>query len=138
MIMFLDEKNARALVDLKTATVKYSQRVATAENFIQIAYEGETLLMAFESVIEFDKWTLGFRRQQQLINDMTRGSMLEPSNNMMLNESMTMAAHVGAGPIKVLDDDLKSMVAQAPKPKIHKFPTNFSNDQEIQSAKKRL
>jgi hypothetical protein len=60
---------------------------------------------------------------------------------MMLNESMSMAANVGGpGPIKVLDDDLKSVVAQvsAPKPKVHKFPTNFANDQEIQTAKKRL
>jgi hypothetical protein len=51
---------------------------------------------------------------------------------MMLNESMSMAAHVGAGPIKILDDDLKSVVASAPpKPKIHKFPTSFANDQDI-------
>ena len=50
-----------------------------------------------------------------------------------------MAAHVGAGPIKILDDDLKSVVASAPpKPKIHKFPTSFANDQDIQAAKKRL
>lgn len=54
-------------MDLRKATVKYSQRLATAENFIQILHSGETLLMAFESVIEFDKWTLGFRKYQQML-----------------------------------------------------------------------
>ena len=63
----IDDKNSRATVDLKKATVKYSQRLATAENFIQILHSGETLLMAFESVIEFDKWTLGFRKYQQML-----------------------------------------------------------------------
>ncbi len=59
---------------------------------------------------------------------------------MMLNESMSMAAHIGAGPIKVIDDDLKSVVEQpqVPKPKVHKFPTSFKSDSEIQLAKKRL
>jgi hypothetical protein len=70
--------------------------------------------MAFESVLEFDKWTLGFKRQQQLnqmITESLRGSVVEPSqSNMMLNESMSMAANINAGgPIKVLDDDLKSI-----------------------------
>ena len=56
----------------------------------------------------------------------------------MMNESMTITPNVG--PIKVLDDDLKSLAGPppAPKPKIHKFPTSFANDQETQAAKKRL
>ena len=99
--------------------------------------------MAFESVLEFDKWTLGFKRQQQLnqmITESLRGSVVEPSqSNMMLNESMSMAANINAGgPIKVLDDDLKSIAPQAPKPKVPRFPTSFGNDQDISSAKKRL
>ena len=93
--------------------------------------------MVFESVIEFDKWTMGFKRQQQFIRDGgNRSSMIE-SGNMMLNESMSMAQK-NAGPIKVLDDDLRSLAPQAPKPKISKFPTSFASDKDIQDAKKRL
>ena len=64
-----------------------------------------------------------------------RGSMVEPST-MMLNESMTMTANIGAGgPLKVMEDDVKSIVPQPPKPKAPKFPTTFANEQEIVAAK---
>ena len=50
----------RAMVDLRQARIKYSNRVASGENFIQLQNAEETILMAFESVVEFDKWALCF------------------------------------------------------------------------------
>ncbi len=64
---------------------------------------------------------------------------MEPSTNMMLNESMTMAGNVnGMGTMKGIEDDLKAIAPLPPKPKVPKFPTSFSNEQDIQAAKKRL
>ena len=57
------EKISRHTIDLRKAVVKYSQRVTTGENFIQITYLGETLLIAFESLMEFDTWSMAFKRQ---------------------------------------------------------------------------
>jgi predicted transcriptional regulator len=60
---YKDEKALRKVVDLRHAKIKYSNRVATGENFIQIQHDGDTLLMAFENVTEFDKWALCFHYQ---------------------------------------------------------------------------
>ena len=55
-----NEKSMRAMMDLRSARIKYSNRVASGENFIQLQNADETILMAFESVIEFDKWAICF------------------------------------------------------------------------------
>ena len=51
----------RAQFYLNKTRIKYSNRVASGENFIQLQTADETILMAFESVIEFDKWAIGFQ-----------------------------------------------------------------------------
>ena len=112
------EKTARYTVDLRKASVKYSQRVTTGENFIQITYQGETLLIAFESLMEFDTWSLAFKRQTQMIqeeNAALRGSTVGeiPQNildNSILNES-TILANGNITQLKniVNDDDSKSL-----------------------------
>jgi hypothetical protein len=78
--------------------VKYSQRVTTGENFIQITYQGETLLIAFESLMEFDTWSLAFKRQTQMIQEESaalRESQVVVGENILdnsiLNESTIMA-----------------------------------------------
>jgi hypothetical protein len=43
--------------------------VTTGDNFIQITFQGETLLIAFESLMEFDTWSLAFKRQSQMIQE---------------------------------------------------------------------
>ena len=64
---------------------------------------------------------------------------MEQSSNMMLNESMTMAANVvGMATMKGIEDDLKAIAPQPPKLKVPKFPTSFKSEQDIQAAKKRL
>ena len=60
------EKKARYAVDLRRAGVKYSQRVPNGENFIQVTYQGEVLLIAFENINEFDTWSIVFKKQSQL------------------------------------------------------------------------
>lgn len=112
------EKTSRYTVDLRKASVKYSQRVTTGENFIQITYQGETLLIAFESLMEFDTWSLAFKRQTQLIqeeNAALRGSIVGevPQNildNSILNES-TIIANGNISQLKnmVNDEDSKSL-----------------------------
>lgn len=115
-----NEKTARYTVDLRKGSVKYSQRVTTGENFIQITYQGETLLIAFESLMEFDTWSLAFKRQTQMIqeeNAALRGSQVVseiPQNildNSILNES-TIMANGNISQLKniVNDEDSKSFL----------------------------
>jgi hypothetical protein len=94
------EKTARYTVDLKKASVKYSQRVTTGENIISITYQVETLLIAFESLMEFDTWSLAFKRQTQMIQEESAAlresqvSIVGGENildNSILNESTIMA-----------------------------------------------
>jgi hypothetical protein len=59
----------RAMIDLRNARIKYSNRVASGENFIQLQANEETILMAFESVVEFDRWAMCFQFQQRQMND---------------------------------------------------------------------
>ncbi len=52
--------------------MKYSERKTTGEgeHFIMITYQEEkTLLIAFTSLIEFDNWSLAFKRQSQMIQE---------------------------------------------------------------------
>ena len=57
------------MIDLRNARIKYSNRVASGENFIQLQANEETILMAFESVVEFDRWAMCFQFQQRQMND---------------------------------------------------------------------
>jgi hypothetical protein len=50
-------------MNLRATRIKYSNRVAAGENFIQLQSKEDTILMAFESVIEFDKWAICFQNQ---------------------------------------------------------------------------
>lgn len=84
--IFIDEKSNRAMVDLRTARIKYSNRVASGENFIQINSTEESILMAFESVLEFDRWAMAFQYQQKLMNG-GEGSVT-PFGQSMLNNSV--------------------------------------------------
>jgi hypothetical protein len=113
------EKTARYTVDLRKASVKYSQRVTTGENFIQVTYLGETLLIAFESLMEFDTWSLAFKRQSQMIqeeNAALRESQVAgdiPSHildNSVLNESTILATgNISQLKNVVNDEDSKSL-----------------------------
>jgi len=51
------------MIDLRHAKIKYSNRVTSGENFIQLQCQEETILMAYESVIEFDRWAICFQYQ---------------------------------------------------------------------------
>lgn len=55
------------MIDLRHAKIKYSNRVTSGENFIQLQCQEETILMAYESVIEFDRWAICFQYQQKVI-----------------------------------------------------------------------
>ncbi len=75
----------RANIDLRTARIKYSNRVASGENFIQINNTEESILIAFESVLEFDRWATGFQYQQKMLSN---NSIF--GENQAVNQSMMM------------------------------------------------
>ena len=50
----------RTYIDLRVAKIKLSNRKDQEEKFIQLIGGNETIILAFESVSEFDKWTSVF------------------------------------------------------------------------------
>ena len=118
----------RAQVDLSKARIKYSNRVASGENFIQLQTADETILMAFESVIEFDKWAIGFQSQQRSATSGFQQSMLDTS--MAQNNQR-----------RGTDDDKQSVLNQSIIRKARtvalKFSTTFKSEGDIGQAKDR-
>ncbi|TNV71951.1 hypothetical protein FGO68_gene10306 [Halteria grandinella] len=124
-----NEKVMRAQVDLSKARIKYSNRVASGENFIQLQTADETILMAFESVIEFDKWAIGFQSQQRAAQGGLQQSMLDTSMAVQNN------ARRGT------DDDKQSVMNQSMIRKMRtvalKFSTTFKSEGDTTQAKER-
>lgn len=78
----------RGMVDLRVTRIKYSNRVAAGENFIQLQNKDDTILMAFESVVEFDKWAICFQNQQRLITESFQRSQVETASVLMPSGKM--------------------------------------------------
>lgn len=75
------------MIYLKSARIKYSNRVAQGENFIQLQANEETILMAFENVAEFDRWAQCFQYQQRQIESESLHRAQLESASMALNTS---------------------------------------------------
>ncbi len=60
----IDDNKVRAMIDLKQAKVKKSTRSPTETNYIQISLGKDVILIAFEVLMDFDKWTAVIENSQ--------------------------------------------------------------------------
>ena len=116
----------RAMVDLRTSRIKYSNRMASGENFIQLQNAEETILMAFESVVEFDKWAICFQYQQKQYADSQRAQM-ESAVSRPMGRSNTSDMQSLNG----------SMMRKQTRTLSLKFSTTIKSEQEVQAARTR-
>lgn len=61
IIVIIDDQKTRAFLDLRFAKVKYSNKSVQGENFIKIQKDQEVIILAFENVKEFEKWSTVFK-----------------------------------------------------------------------------
>lgn len=59
--VIIDDQKTRAFIDLRFAKVKYSNKSIQGENFIKIQKDQDVIILAFENVREFEKWSTVFK-----------------------------------------------------------------------------
>ena len=113
-------------------------------------------MIAFESVMEFDSWSIAFKRQTQMIQEenaalrstinLEQSQLLLNNDSSILNESTILAANNIPRNL-VNDDDSKSLIQvgnlarkikRPPRAISNILQNTFLSQQDLQSAKQRL
>lgn len=130
LIIYIGDSKTRATIDLRTSKVKYSNRNETGENFIQVQNGDDLVILAFENLSEFDKWSNCFQNQQRSFTDQMHSSQSIPpiqtsklNNQRAINDSM-------------FNDDFKNQSSARKKGSIpSKFRENGLEESELVAAK---